>query len=136
MKYHKGWFGNLDPVGRSGATLPVTMASRTPHDLEAVDPVVEGMATRQTGATRLVLTWRTSAVLPILVHGDASMAGQGVVAETFNLSLVPGYETGGTVHLVINNQIRASRPRFFEFRSLEPLRDRRRQRSSRRRCCT
>jgi len=104
VKYHKGGSGTW--IGRSGATLPVTMASNPSH-LEAVDPVVEGMA-RAMGERLDGVP--ASSVLPILVHGDASMAGQGVVAETFNLSALPGYETGGTVHLVINNQIGFTTP--------------------------
>ena len=104
VKYHKGGAGTW--IGRSGATLPVTMASNPSH-LEAVDPVVEGM-TRALGER--LQGAPASSVLPLLVHGDASMSGQGVVAETFNLSTVAGYETGGTIHLVINNQIGFTTP--------------------------
>ena len=80
----------------------MTLASNPSH-LEAVDPVVEGMARAKGDRSRR----RPSAgtVLPVLVHGDAAFAGQGVVAETLNLSEVPGYEVGGTVHIVVNNQL-------------------------------
>jgi 2-oxoglutarate dehydrogenase E1 component len=73
-----------------------------PSHLEAVDPVVEG--TSRARQDRLGPDGRKR-LLPVLVHGDAAFAGQGIVAETFNLSLLEGYGTGGTVHLVINNQI-------------------------------
>ena len=99
VKYHVGATGTHHAP--SGATCQVTLASNPSH-LEAVDPVVEGMA-RATG-DRLDDQARGQ-VLPILVHGDAAFAGQGVVAETLNLSEVPGYEVGGTVHIVVNNQL-------------------------------
>jgi len=99
VKYHVGASGKF--VGRSGTELPVTMASNPSH-LEAVDPVVEGM----TRARQDQLNEREAfPVLAVLVHGDAAFAGQGVVAETLNLSDLPGYRVGGTVHLVINNQL-------------------------------
>ena len=76
--------------------------SPNPSHLEAANPVVEGIV-------RAKQTWmgdtRHERVMPVLVHGDAAFAGQGVVAETLNLSLLKGYRTGGTIHLVINNQI-------------------------------
>jgi 2-oxoglutarate decarboxylase len=99
VKYHKGFRGKF--TGRSGVPIEVTLASNPSH-LEAVDPVVEGMARAfqdqfsEKGPHR---------ALPLLIHGDAAFAGQGVVAETLNMSALPGYETGGTVHLVINNQL-------------------------------
>ncbi|HXQ19884.1 MAG TPA: multifunctional oxoglutarate decarboxylase/oxoglutarate dehydrogenase thiamine pyrophosphate-binding subunit/dihydrolipoyllysine-residue succinyltransferase subunit [Acidimicrobiales bacterium] len=111
VKYHKGAHGTFH--GRSGAQLAVTMASNPSH-LEAVDPVVEGMArakqdrvvSRAPGdaapATEGVFE---CPILPLLIHGDAAFAGQGVVAETLNLSGLSGYRTGGTVHVVINNQL-------------------------------
>lgn len=99
VKYHKGACGKF--VGRSGVALPVTLASNPSH-LEAVDPVVEGMA-----RAKQDLHDRPGSfpVLSLLVHGDAAFAGQGVVAETLNLSALRGYRTGGTIHLVINNQL-------------------------------
>lgn len=111
VKYHKGASGIF--TARSGGSLPVSLASNPSH-LEAVDPVVVGMARARQDAlggergnsTELVEgTGAPFPVLPILLHGDAAFAGQGVVAETLNLSGVGGYRTGGTVHIVINNQL-------------------------------
>ncbi len=99
VKYHKGASGKF--ISRSGAVLPVTLASNPSH-LEAVDPVVEGMARARQD---LLPDPGAFPVLTVLVHGDAAFAGQGVVAETLNLSALRGYRTGGTVHLVINNQL-------------------------------
>ncbi len=99
VKYHVGATGTHR--ASSGATCGVTLASNPSH-LEAVDPVVEGMARAK--GDRIDDPERAS-VLPVLVHGDAAFAGQGVVAETLNLSEVPGYEVGGTVHIVVNNQL-------------------------------
>jgi 2-oxoglutarate dehydrogenase E1 component len=99
VKYHLGAAG----VHRasSGTELIVSL-SPNPSHLEAVDPVVEGIVRPK--QDRLGDTERRR-VIPLLVHGDAAFAGQGVVAETLNLSQLDGYWTGGTVHLVINNQI-------------------------------
>jgi 2-oxoglutarate dehydrogenase E1 component len=111
VKYHKGAVGKF--VARSGVALPISMASNPSH-LEAVDPVVEGMArakqdrivSHQTDGTSHTLDPDGDyPVLAVLVHGDAAFAGQGVVAETLNLSGLSGYRTGGTVHVVINNQL-------------------------------
>ena len=99
VKYHKGAAGKF--VGRSGNQLPVTLASNPSH-LEAVDPVVEGM-TRAKEDRLGEGHWFD--VLSVLLHGDAAFAGQGVVAETLELSQLPGYRTGGTVHVVVNNQL-------------------------------
>ncbi|ACU54648.1 2-oxoglutarate dehydrogenase, E1 subunit [Acidimicrobium ferrooxidans DSM 10331] len=99
VKYHKGFEGHYRTA--SGSELPVTLASNPSH-LEAVDPVVEGMVRALQDQRGTLYEF---GVLGILVHGDASFAGQGVVAETLNLSQLPGYRTGGTVHLVINNQV-------------------------------
>ena len=99
VKYHLGADGTHQTPG--GATLKLTLASNPSH-LEAVDPIVEGMArAKQT----LIDDKERKRVLPVLLHGDAAFAGQGVVAETLNLSQLKGYRTGGTVHIVINNQI-------------------------------
>ncbi len=104
VKYHKGASGKF--VGQSGQELPVTLASNPSH-LEAVDPVVEGMVrARQDRHPNL----GTFPVLPVLIHGDAAFIGQGVVAETLELSQLHGYKTGGTVHLVINNQLGFTTP--------------------------
>jgi 2-oxoglutarate decarboxylase len=99
VKYHKGFRGKF--TGRSGVPIDVVLASNPSH-LEAVDPVVQGMAR----ALQDELEDKgPHPVLALLIHGDAAFAGQGVVAETLNMSALPGYETGGTVHLVINNQL-------------------------------
>ncbi len=99
VKYHKGFRGKF--TGRSGVSVDVILASNPSH-LEAVDPVVEGMARASQDE---VASPGEHPVLALLIHGDAAFAGQGVVAETLNMSALPGYETGGTVHLVINNQL-------------------------------
>ena len=99
VKYHKGASGKF--VGLSGVELPVSLASNPSH-LEAVDPVVEGMVRAKQDDHDDPGSFP---VLSVLIHGDAAFAGQGVVAETLNLSQLPGYRTGGTIHLVINNQL-------------------------------
>src|SRR2546421_12890292 len=99
VKYHKGAAGKF--VGQSGAELPVTLASNPSH-LEAGDPGVEGMVRARQD---LLDGGPAFPVLSLVIHGDAAFAGQGVVAETLNLSNLRGYRTGGTVHLVINNQL-------------------------------
>lgn len=104
VKYHLGTTGSHKSP--AGAEITVRLSSNPSH-LEAVDPVVEGMARAkldQRGAESEQLE-RDSPVLPILVHGDAAFAGQGVVQECFTLSQLRGYRVGGTVHLVINNQL-------------------------------
>ena len=86
----------------SGGEVEIRFSSNPSH-LEAVDPVVEGQARarqRIRGDTE-----HRRKVLPLLVHGDAAFIAQGVVAETLNLSQLPGYSTGGTIHIVVNNQI-------------------------------
>src|SRR5207302_5581449 len=85
----------------SGRDIVVSMAPNPSH-LEAVDPVVEGIVRPK--QDRLGDQARER-VIPLLIHGDAAFAGQGVVAETLNLSQLDGYTTGGTIHLIINNQI-------------------------------
>ena len=86
--------------------LVVTMAPNPSH-LEAVNPVVEGMA--RAAGTRVdepgPPRFEHVVSLPVLIHGDAAFPGQGVVAETLNLSQLPGYRTGGTIHLIVNNQL-------------------------------
>ena len=99
VKYHKGASGKF--VGRNGRQLPLTVASNPSH-LEAVDPVVEGMTRAKQDR---LSSERPFDVLSVLLHGDAAFAGQGVVAETLELSQLQGYRTGGTVHIVINNQL-------------------------------
>jgi 2-oxoglutarate dehydrogenase E1 component len=99
VKYHLGATGTHPTP--AGATVELTLAANPSH-LETVDPVVEGMA-RAKGDRRGDTSG--AAVLPVLIHGDAAFAGQGVVAETLNLSEVEGFDVGGTVHVVVNNQL-------------------------------
>ena len=85
--------------------IEVTVAANPSH-LEAVDPVVEGLArAEQTDRSQGAGIHDPTVALPVLIHGDASFAGQGVVAETFNLHSLDGYSTGGTLHLIANNQV-------------------------------
>ncbi|HTR35094.1 MAG TPA: multifunctional oxoglutarate decarboxylase/oxoglutarate dehydrogenase thiamine pyrophosphate-binding subunit/dihydrolipoyllysine-residue succinyltransferase subunit [Bryobacteraceae bacterium] len=99
VKYHLGASGVRK--ASSGREIVVSVAFNPSH-LEAVDPVVEGIVRPK--QDRLGDKNRER-VIPILIHGDAAFAGQGVVAETLNMSQLEGYTTGGTIHLVINNQI-------------------------------
>ncbi len=102
VKYHLGAAGTY---ATEDGEVHVEVASNPSH-LEAVDPVVEGLArARQTDRSTPVATVDHEATLPVLIHGDAAFAAQGVVAETFNLARLPGYATGGTIHLISNNQI-------------------------------
>jgi 2-oxoglutarate dehydrogenase E1 component len=101
VKYHLGQTGKFTtPDGEHAVTVSVTA---NPSHLEAVNPVLEGIVRAKQDRIDLKLEGYT--VLPLLVHGDAAFAGQGVVAETLNLSQIPGYRTGGTVHVVVNNQV-------------------------------
>jgi 2-oxoglutarate dehydrogenase E1 component len=100
VKYHRGF--STDYRTTSGAEIHISLTANPSH-LEAVDPVVEGR-TRAKQRRRNDTATRTK-VLPLLIHGDAAFAGQGLVAETLNLSQLKGYATGGTVHIVVNNQI-------------------------------
>jgi multifunctional 2-oxoglutarate metabolism enzyme len=99
VKYHLGASGVRKSPG--GREIVVSVAFNPSH-LEAVDPVVEGIVRPKQDRLGDALRER---VIPILVHGDAAFAGQGVVAEVLNLSQLEGYTTGGTIHLIINNQI-------------------------------
>ncbi len=99
VKYHLGARGlHVTPAGRS---IAVDVAANPSH-LEAVDPVLVGIARAK--QDRMGPGSREM-ILPVLIHGDAAFSGQGVVAETLNLSQLPGYTTGGTVHVVVNNQV-------------------------------
>ena len=100
MKYHLGTEGKF--VSEDGAMTKVYLAANPSH-LEAVNPVLEGIVRAK--QDRLDLAGEAFTVLPVLLHGDAAFAGQGVVAETLNLSQLRGYRTGGTIHVVINNQV-------------------------------
>jgi 2-oxoglutarate dehydrogenase E1 component len=100
VKYHLG-YRSVRKLA-SGAEIEIRLASNPSH-LEAVDPIVEGKARarqRIRGDTE-----HRRKVLPLLIHGDAAFIAQGIVAETLNLSQLHGYSTGGTVHIVVNNQL-------------------------------
>jgi len=104
VKYHLG--GRQAAEDECAACIEITLVPNPSH-LEAVNPVVEGMAraagsqTCQPGSPR----FDPLAALPVLIHGDAAFPGQGVVAETFNLYKLEGYHTGGTIHIITNNQL-------------------------------
>lgn len=98
VKYHKGYSTDLE---LSGASLHLMLASNPSH-LEAVNPVVEGKCRARQDR---IGPGGEKRVLPVLVHGDAAFAGQGQVAEVLNMSQLEGYRTGGTLHIVLNNQI-------------------------------
>jgi len=98
VKYHLGATGKYKT--RNGKSIIVSVASNPSH-LEWVNPVVEGIAR----AKQTRLGKGQGKVMPLLIHGDAAFSGQGVVAETLNLSQLKGYRTGGTIHIIINNQI-------------------------------
>ncbi|HEY5266482.1 MAG TPA: multifunctional oxoglutarate decarboxylase/oxoglutarate dehydrogenase thiamine pyrophosphate-binding subunit/dihydrolipoyllysine-residue succinyltransferase subunit [Acidimicrobiales bacterium] len=109
VKYHKGAHGVFKSA--SGQTIDVSMASNPSH-LEAVSPVVEGivrakqdLVLRPSDGTTREKSFVEHPYLPVLIHGDAAFAGQGVVAETLNLSQLSGYRVGGAIHIVINNQV-------------------------------
>jgi 2-oxoglutarate dehydrogenase E1 component len=99
VKYHLGQAGKFQ--SRAGNNITVELAANPSH-LEAVDPVVEGMVRAHQDQINHPDAF---SVLPILMHGDAAFAGQGVVAETLNMSDIKGYRVGGTIHIVVNNQI-------------------------------
>jgi 2-oxoglutarate decarboxylase len=98
VKYHLGTEGTYQGAG--GATIPVYLAANPSH-LEAVDGVLEGIVRAKQDRFP---------VLPILIHGDAAMAGQGVVVETLQMSQLRAYRTGGTIHVVVNNQVGFTTP--------------------------
>ncbi len=108
VKYHAGAMRELRELTIGGQTLTVEIQmAPNPSHLEAVNPVVEGMAraagtnVEQPGAPR----FNPAVTLPIVIHGDAAFPGQGVVAETLNMHQLPGYWTGGTIHVIANNQL-------------------------------
>ncbi len=99
VKYHLGTTGSF--LTPDGAYTSVYLAANPSH-LEAVNPVLEGIVRAKQD---LLPKERRNDILPVLIHGDAAFAGQGVVAETLELSQLQGYRTGGTVHIVVNNQV-------------------------------
>jgi len=99
VKYHMGY--SSDYVGSTGRQVHLSMAFNPSH-LETINPVVEGIVRAK---QRRLGDRDGRRVVPILIHGDAAFAGQGVVAETFTLAGLKGYETGGTIHIIVNNQI-------------------------------
>ncbi|MGW7413622.1 multifunctional oxoglutarate decarboxylase/oxoglutarate dehydrogenase thiamine pyrophosphate-binding subunit/dihydrolipoyllysine-residue succinyltransferase subunit [Streptomyces sp. NPDC054863] len=100
VKYHLGAQGTF--TGLDGEQIKVSLAANPSH-LETVDPIIEGIARAKQDIINKGGTDFT--VLPLALHGDAAFAGQGVVAETLNMSQLRGYRTGGTIHIVINNQV-------------------------------
>lgn len=101
VKYHLGASGTyIQMFGDNDIAVSLTA---NPSHLEAVDPVLEGLVRAKQDI--LDKGEEGFTVLPLMLHGDAAFAGQGVVAETLNLSLLRGYRTGGTVHIVVNNQV-------------------------------
>ena len=100
VKYHLGYSSDIST--HADAVTHVVLAFNPSH-LEIIGPVVEGSS--RSRMRRLHNLVSKDKVLPIVIHGDAAFAGQGVVMETFNFSQAPGYCTGGTIHIVVNNQI-------------------------------
>ncbi|WP_455383201.1 2-oxoglutarate dehydrogenase E1 component, partial [Salinispira pacifica] len=113
VKYHLGHSFDFDD--KQGHVIHISLVANPSH-LEAVDPVVEGKAR---GIQRRRGDRNRKKVVPILIHGDAAFSAQGIVSENFNLSQLKGYKTGGTVHIIVNNQIgfttasRDSRSTFY-----------------------
>ena len=113
MRYHLGY--EKEHPGENGTSVRVNLVANPSH-LESVGPVVQGMA-RAVQREREDTERRK--VVPVVLHGDAAFSGQGVVSETFNLANLKGYKTGGTLHIIINNQIgfttssRDARSTFF-----------------------
>ncbi|MGA9177270.1 MAG: 2-oxoglutarate dehydrogenase E1 component [Desulfobacterales bacterium] len=99
VKYHNGYLADIKT--RSGEPLRVFLVNNPSH-LESVNPVVQGFVRARQD---ILGDDPKNAILPLLIHGDAAFSGQGVVTETLNMSQLTGYKTGGTIHLVINNQI-------------------------------
>ncbi len=100
VKYHKGY--SRDVTTRNGKPMHLSLAFNPSH-LEFVNPVIEGMARAKQDA-RYHDPERTQ-VIPVQIHGDAAFAGQGICYETINFSQLDGYKTGGTIHIIINNQV-------------------------------
>ena len=99
VKYHLGW--TSERTSASGKKINMNLAPNPSH-LESVDPIVQGIARAKLEND---FDNNTNKVLPIIVHGDAAIAGQGVVYEVIQMSRLKGYSTGGTIHLIVNNQV-------------------------------
>ena len=99
VKYHLGF--ETKRKTSDGHSVEIRLAANPSH-LEAVNPVVEGKARAR---QRIIGDLERKRVLPVLIHGDAAIAGQGIVSEVFNFSQLQGYRTGGTIHIIVNNQI-------------------------------
>ncbi|QVL56849.1 MAG: 2-oxoglutarate dehydrogenase E1 component [Simkaniaceae bacterium] len=99
VKYHKGYSSDIPT--KHGKSVHVALCANPSH-LEAVDPVVEG---KTRAKQELNADGKTGSIIPVLIHGESAIAGQGVVYETLQLSKLSGYKTGGTIHIVINNQV-------------------------------
>lgn len=112
VKYHQGFSSN---VMTSGGEMHLALAFNPSH-LEIVSPVVEGSVRARQDRRR---DNEGESVAPIIIHGDAAFAGQGVVMETFQMSQTRGYKTGGTIHIIINNQIGFTTHRQIDARSTE-----------------
>ena len=103
VKYHLGAEGGYLTADDEEVRV---VLSPNPSHLEAVDPVITGRTrAEQTDRSTPIATTNVASTLPLLIHGDAAFAAQGVVAETFNMARLEGYSTGGTVHLIANNQV-------------------------------
>ncbi|WP_078325270.1 multifunctional oxoglutarate decarboxylase/oxoglutarate dehydrogenase thiamine pyrophosphate-binding subunit/dihydrolipoyllysine-residue succinyltransferase subunit [Mycobacteroides salmoniphilum] len=103
VKYHLGASGTyIQMFGDNDIEVSLTA---NPSHLEAVDPVLEGLVRAKQDVLDVGTDGGRFTVVPLMLHGDAAFAGQGVVAETLNLANLPGYRTGGTIHIVVNNQI-------------------------------
>ena len=99
VKYHNGYLADLKTAGNQKLRM---FLMNNPSHLEAVDPVVEGFCRARQDQ---IGDKNGAQFVPLLIHGDAAFAGQGIVAETLNMSQLEGYKTGGTIHIIINNQI-------------------------------
>lgn len=98
VKYHQGYTSEI--ISKEGKSIGLTLAPNPSH-LEAVDPVVQGIA-----RAKLDQHFKDeNKVCPVLIHGDAAIAGQGIVYEVIQMALLDGYRTGGTIHIVVNNQV-------------------------------
>jgi len=101
VKYHLGHHGTREVNGRQ---VTLTLVPNPSH-LEVVNPVLQGVARAKQRVQQGQLERDESAVVPVCIHGDAAFPGEGVVAETLNMSMLRGYRTGGTVHIIVNNQV-------------------------------